>query len=256
MTQLTRAVQANFARYFEPFGALENSRFCEEADVTWFATRHAPGSFVLQTRFSSADAERRIDETLTSCARLTRQVGWRVQQHDGPADLGRRLERYGLERGEPERFYVRALDDLPAQPLPADFEIVRVMSDDQMRTWRLATAAGFQSPLDFATIYSEAYRLAGYSGRHIHTLGLYQGQAVTSATLLLDGTIAGVYNVSTDPGFRRMGFASAITLCALHDAAERGYRHAMLSASEMARSLYERLGFQVLLEQEEYVWRA
>jgi ribosomal protein S18 acetylase RimI-like enzyme len=59
------------------------------------------------------------------------------------------------------------------------------------------------------------------------------------------GGDAGVLFVNTDPAWRGRGIASAMTVAALRSAAAAGARRATLDATDVALSLYRRLGFEV-----------
>jgi len=88
-----------------------------------------------------------------------------------------------------------------------------------------------------------------------HYVGYLGDAAVTSSTLLLAGGISGIYDVSTVPSVRRMGLGVAITLAGLRAAQERGYRYAVLQASEEGHALYEKLGFAELYHEVNYRWQ-
>jgi ribosomal protein S18 acetylase RimI-like enzyme len=69
------------------------------------------------------------------------------------------------------------------------------------------------------------------------------GAPVASATLFVHGQSAGIYNVATLPAARGRGIGSAVTLAALRDGVAMGARVGVLHASDMAQSVYRRLGF-------------
>ena len=90
----------------------------------------------------------------------------------------------------------------------------------------------------------------------LHYIGYLDADPVTSATLLLAGGIAGIWDVSTPPAGRGQGFGSAITLHMLHEAHTRGYQHARVWSSPMGRRVYERVGFVAAdFGIREYQWR-
>jgi len=66
--------------------------------------------------------------------------------------------------------------------------------------------------------------------------------------------VAGIYNVGTVPEARGKGIGAAITLAPLLEARSRGYKIAILHASELGYSVYRRLGFQDYCQMNIYVW--
>lgn len=79
-----------------------------------------------------------------------------------------------------------------------------------------------------------------------HYLAFVNGEAAACATIMLDGNIAGVWNVGTLRPFRRQGLAAAILMRALADAASDGYQTSVLMASPMGKALYEDMGYQLI----------
>jgi ribosomal protein S18 acetylase RimI-like enzyme len=60
------------------------------------------------------------------------------------------------------------------------------------------------------------------------------------------GATASVIFLNTDPGWRRLGIARAMTAVAVRAAEQAGARHATLDASDAGRALYRRLGFETV----------
>lgn len=73
---------------------------------------------------------------------------------------------------------------------------------------------------------------------------LLHGMAVASASVLFAAGVAGIYGVMTVPEARRQGIGAALTLRALLDARERGFRIGVLQSTKMGVGVYRRLGFE------------
>jgi len=73
--------------------------------------------------------------------------------------------------------------------------------------------------------------------------GTLDPDILTSATLLLAGGIAGIWDVSTAPSFRGHGYGSAITLAMMQEAHARGYQHAWVWSSTLGKRVYNKIGF-------------
>jgi GNAT superfamily N-acetyltransferase len=85
-------------------------------------------------------------------------------------------------------------------------------------------------------------------------VGRLGGRPVATATLLLAAGVAGVYFVLTVPAARRRGIGTAITLAALREARDLGYRTGVLGASGLGLPVYRRLGFEEYCRIAVYEW--
>jgi GNAT superfamily N-acetyltransferase len=68
--------------------------------------------------------------------------------------------------------------------------------------------------------------------------------------------VAGVYWVYTVPEARKQGIGTALTCRVLQEARSQGHRLAILQASAMGQSVYQRLGFGEYCKMGVYVWRS
>jgi predicted acetyltransferase len=66
--------------------------------------------------------------------------------------------------------------------------------------------------------------------------------------------VAGIYNVGTVPEARGKGIGAAMTLAPLLEARARGYRIAILHASDFGYNVYRRLGFQEYCKMHIFAW--
>jgi ribosomal protein S18 acetylase RimI-like enzyme len=84
-------------------------------------------------------------------------------------------------------------------------------------------------------------------------LGFLRGEAVASAALVLEGGVAGIYSVATEPSARHRGIGRAMTAHALREARRRGYRVGILQATGPGYSVYRKIGFEDVTKFELYV---
>lgn len=75
-------------------------------------------------------------------------------------------------------------------------------------------------------------------------LGIYNGHPAAVGYMLQYGQIASLHWMGTLPEYRKKGLATAITGTILMDAKNMGASKAILLASSVGRSVYERLGFK------------
>jgi GNAT superfamily N-acetyltransferase len=77
-----------------------------------------------------------------------------------------------------------------------------------------------------------------------HYLAYVDGDVAACTTILLNGAVAGVWNVGTLHPYRQQGLASTLLRQALAEAAADGYADSVLIASPMGRPLYEEMGYR------------
>ena len=145
------------------------------------------------------------------------------------------------------------LPTIPAGPLPTiPGHAIRRVTDvaglhDHVRT----AAAGFE--MDEATI--RAFMGPGLLGRPDTAVyvGYAEGEAVTAGLGIRTGDTIGVYNIATRETARRRGYGAAMTARIAADGAADGCDVAVLQASPMGLSTYERLGYRTVVR---YTWYA
>jgi GNAT superfamily N-acetyltransferase len=130
------------------------------------------------------------------------------------------------------------------RPAPAALSIKRVSDPETLVHFRDVLQRTFFMPRDEVELIMSDRALKAENVRHY--LGLLQGTPVATATLVLDGDVAGVWNVGTMPEWERQGIGGAMMRHILLDAEELGYKASMLLASPQGVPLYERLGYFTL----------
>jgi GNAT superfamily N-acetyltransferase len=119
----------------------------------------------------------------------------------------------------------------------------RVETADDRRLWveTCDTAFGLPEGTSAALLTAEIVAESSIRAWYVER----DGVPVATACSVLDpsGTV-GLYSVATAEGSRRGGVGRRLVEFVLDDAAARGARTAYLQSSDMARPLYEQLGFQ------------
>jgi GNAT superfamily N-acetyltransferase len=169
---------------------------------------------------------------------------WVVGPRPSPASLPESLARHGFEVGGGSTGMAAHMDTIhEGLPLVDPFEIVPVEDAQTLRTWAVTALDGFETP-DLYPGFVNLECSLGCQPIYRRYLGFLRGQPVATSALFLGRNVAGIYVVSTVPSARKLGIGAAVTLHALREARTAGYPIAVLQASPMGRSVYQRLGFQ------------
>ena len=166
-----------------------------------------------------------------------------------PADLDAHLGERGLVEDASVLGMVGDLDSLPAcPPAPGGVEIVEADAAQDadvvdLIAWRYQLSQHAQAVL------RETYRVLEVGRPDAATriwVALQDGRPVSKAVLHLGAGVAGLHGVATRPEARGLGLAHWLTLHAFASARGMGFRHGVLHSTEMAESLYAKLGFRAI----------
>ncbi len=243
-SEMFQHIQKNFIAYMNLFAGLPNMIECD-ADVYWFLShKPAPGDIVLRANWSQDNVEAKIDATFKEIGQHVDEIGWFVFPGDQPVDLNQRLEARGMPSDRGGNWLWADLTELSDAPvMPSNFHIEQVHDDRMMAEWVRISEAGFENN-DLGCFY-DAYARHGYDedAFSLHYTGYLDDVPVTSGTLLDAGGGATTYDLSTPPEFRGQGFGGAMTYELMRLTRERGYKDTWIWSSDMAKSLYQKLGY-------------
>ncbi|MHB0875228.1 MAG: GNAT family N-acetyltransferase [Anaerolineae bacterium] len=246
LARATADVERSLCDFSLSFGCLPGATTYDGADVKWCYTGAARLNRVLSARFSDAETDARIDELLAYFAARRMPFSWFVGPADTPADLGPRLAAHGLHlRGNWTGMAFDLAAGKAAPPDIPDLEIRSIADRDGDQVWARTAAAGFAMPPVGAAGFFQVVDGVGDRLRHCSRrfVGYLDGSPSATSALYLTGGLAGLYYVSTVPGARGRGLATALTARALREAKAEGYLTAVLQASPAGASVYRRMGF-------------
>ena len=253
--ELIEALRQNYISYFRLFDGQHGIRMHEDEETAWIISNRPPGNHILRASFPARRADEGIDVLLRTIRGLTGGCRWLIFPADRPHDLGDRLVRRGLTVGRGDSWMFCPLQRLPLQTSDHALQISRVNTGPALRAWWTASARGFSMTQRAAQLWYDAYRRHGLGADAyaVNYCGRIGRETVTTATLILAGGIAGIYDISTPPPFRNKGYASSLVCHLLAEARQRGFSHAGLHTSD-AVAFYRRLGFSVGFKEKEYFW--
>jgi ribosomal protein S18 acetylase RimI-like enzyme len=145
------------------------------------------------------------------------------------------------DRGYSDSPSERALDlDSPRPPAyEGPLSIREVLTDQEIDIY-----GGINWPSDLRHVGVAIAHTAARLG-FILLLGEVGGRPVACSMAVVSGSIVGLYNVAVTEAYRRRGFGTAITWAAVEAGVRRGATTAWLGSTELAYSMYCRMGFHL-----------
>jgi ribosomal protein S18 acetylase RimI-like enzyme len=221
----------------------------------WFATGFPSPALnrVLRLQLAPAMVAFEIDRIAEVARRRNAPMVFWVAPDSTPGDLGVRLAAHGASHVATAPGMAV---DLGAVAAPAAIDGLRIVPvDGREDRRRFGTIAGGWFGAEAAAAFGEIEQGLGTHGLvdRPRYLGFLHGEAVASVALVLEGGVAGIYSVATEPSARRRGIGGAMTAYALGEAQRRGYRVGVLQATDAGYPVYRRLGFEDVIKFELYV---
>jgi GNAT superfamily N-acetyltransferase len=137
-----------------------------------------------------------------------------------------------------------------ARPAPEELRIETVSGEASLDAFARAAFRGFGYPENAASLMLTPQLCSRPQVEAF--VGRVEGEPVASAMLIASGPVAGIYWVATVPEARRRGYGEALTWAAVEAGRRAGCTVASLQASVMGRPVYERMGFQRVIDYERY----
>lgn len=249
---MATAIEANLNATFSLLDRAPSTQLHDDdPDLRWYITPKVPHPLFNHVYFTSLpkeeDVDARIEELRKHFASHQLPLMWSVGPFSRPSELGSHLESHGLRCVEESPGM--ALDLIAINediPIPSELAIERVRNAEVLSKFVEVLRVGFEMPHFTGPALFEEFNAVGLTDESPwrNYVGRLDGEVVTTASLAIVVGIAGIYNVVTLPKARRRGFGSAMTLAALHEARELGYRIGILQSSAEALGVYRRLGFE------------
>lgn len=136
-----------------------------------------------------------------------------------------------------------SLAEIPPTETSAD--ITEVTDSDLLDEFIGVFATVFDVPIEIARQVNPASLLDDAEIRMF--VGQVDGETVACGRLVRTDDVAGVYGIGVDEGFRRRGIGEAMTWTVLRAGQDDGCKIGGLQSSQMAYSLYQRMGFDTVV---------
>ena len=256
---IVEAIEANPADFFAYLGQAPQADVYNGPDMMRMITGipYPLCNTVFRARFPRERLDERIEETLSHFKARHLPMLWWTGATTSPAELGESLVTHGLvPAGSPPGIAVdleKLRDDLPTPP---GMTIEKVRDTETLKHFGAILSTVFELP-EFVTegfldIFSSLS--LGAEQPLQNYVGFLNGELVGASSLFMGAGVAGIYNVGTVPEARGKGIGAAITLAPLLEAIARGYRVAILHASDLGYNVYRRLGFQEYCKMHIFAW--
>lgn len=176
------------------------------------------------------------------------ELPWSLQVRGKPNPLTVELAAgYGLTQQTLKPLMVRWPDQgMPPRPEFRSWR-VRAVPVSEFDVYARAVENGFGAPHGTLAVFANA-PLTDDAGITYY-LAEVDGVLVGTGMAALSGDLLGIFNITTLPKYRRLGYGRAITLEVIREGYAAGAPTAYLYASEMGRPVYESIGFRT----EEYL---
>lgn len=194
-----------------------------------------------------------IDSAIDYFETAALPVAWWVGFEYDPVDLQAKLESKEFKKEEVELAMAAKLLEIPALR-NQDIIIKKVNSTELIN--HFTQIIGILVP-------EEAEAISQYFTQGSHVIlhedsrlklfvGYLDGKPVSTSSVFLAENVAGIFDIIALPEARGKGVGSAMTLAAMVEGKNQGYDFATLMATDDAKFVYEKLGFEALKEMSVY----
>jgi len=228
----------------------------------WGSDDPHPGSNgVGGVRWTAADADQKIEETIAYHRKRNIGFQWWVSPDDTPPDLRERLERHGLvlagDAATMARLGLDTLDDIPVNSAVTAERMTGYDDEaiDAMCAINIICFHMTREQIDERRNgWVERMRDPKFRKREFNYLARLNGQPVAFARLILDGGTAYLGGAATLPEFRGHHVYSTLVRRRLEEAHAHGYHLAVINAEPLSRPIVARCGFKEYARTYLYAW--
>jgi hypothetical protein len=208
---------------------------------------------VTDTALSTGNVEEKVKETIQYFKEWGVPFTWQVNPWDKPANLAQVLEKVGLKASLTPGMVIK-LSDLkePEKPEEYRYKVVETAEGRDEFAWLMARAYGI--PEEVHETFVDILNTIELTDDYQHYIGYLDDTPVSTASILYDCGVAGIYNVATMPEVRGKRMGSIITTTPLMDAKRKGYEISIHHSSPMGYNMYKRLGYREVCKMNRWEW--
>jgi len=221
---------------------------------------HPGANFVGGKRWSTEEADSKIEETIAYHHERNIGFQWWVSPFDTPADLRKRLENHGMVLAGDVAMMARlGLDDLgiPLNPT-AQVELIdgtdETVVDAALHIVQVCFNWTDEQVAENRPGVIERLRDPKFREKDISFLVRIDGEPAAEGRLLLEGGVAYLGGSGVLPEFRGQRLYATLLRCRLEEARARGYHLAAINAEPMSRPIVAKYGFKEYARSYIYGW--
>jgi GNAT superfamily N-acetyltransferase len=236
--QLERAAAFNHQELFNVEAGMLGGDIHSSGGLSWTMAGMAGGSMIPFPVLSEENAGKELDRLINSYLKHPpKGAGCWSLDPPQPIDLGVRLLARGFQPGWRPCWMGLDLQRMQTEyPAPGGLTIT-LDNHSSLQTIK---------NLPYAQVIIPSLQSLGWEGRWARFVASLNGKVVAQCVVFLTtGELgaAGIYHVGVVPRARHLGVGKAVTMAACLYAREKGYRYAVLNATDAGRRMYEQLGF-------------
>ena len=258
---LVAAIEANLFEYRKAFfGTWPKIEMHHDENMLWSISEipspHLNG--VMWANLAPEKVDAAIKAVIARYSARNLPIGWYDVSLSSPANLGEHLQAHGFvfEGGWPGMAMDLSLLNGDLNP-PPGLVIKRVLDTETLKTCQNIFATSFGIPDHAKERWMDQVMRVGFSNQSLiyYYVALLDGEPLATSALVPGAGVAGIYNVATIEDARRQGIGTAVTLAAMLEGRNMGYRIAVLEATEPGFPVYKRMGFEKYCDIGTYMYK-
>jgi GNAT superfamily N-acetyltransferase len=246
--EIADALERNQWEFIRGFAAVPGVEVVDDERTLRVATGVPSPLFnpVLRATVAQEEVQALVDEAREWYRRRRLPWSWYAGPASGPGAIVPELERRGFAKvTEPPGMAAElsTVDDLdPGFPVVVE----RVTDTDRVDAWFSVFAPAFELSRAAASAFRDLIIAGGLGdSAPMRNYVAYVGsEPVATGSLVPAAGVGGIYNIATSASRRGRGIGRAMTWALMCEAAEMGYRVAILWSTAAGLPVYRRLGFQ------------
>ncbi|SRR5438034_4931213 len=245
---VARAIEWNLFGLYATFDRIPGARVDHEPHLMRVCTGlpHELLNGIFRAQFPTDDIDGSIEEAIGDFRSRELPMIWWTGPSSKPPELGKYLENVGLVHAGELKGTAVDLDTLPETTPTADELTVEAVRDEPtLMAWLAPLAFGYEFPEPAALALFDLFLGFGFDSDapFQHYLGRWKGHPIATCSMFFGGGVAGMHTTVV-PAYRGQGIGAALTLSAMLDARDAGYRVGVANTATNGSQVQGSLGFK------------